>query len=464
MPQQASTIIKDGIVILGYSVSQQDLFITGESIAAVGNLSGLKADQVIDASGLLVMPGAIDTHVHFNDEFMGTVSVHDYYSGTRAAAFGGVTSVIDFSNQAPGGSLMSTITNKLDEAEGKALIDWGVHPVITQPTEDTLDEILLVVSRGAPTIKCYMTYRSEGLLIEKEDLLRISERLDYAGGMLMVHAEDNDTVEENIPRLIEQGKVQPIYHAESRPAHAEDLAIQQAIEVARESGGRVFVVHLASAQGMELIAAARARGIDIYAETCTHYLIFTEDMLRREDGMKWVCSPPLRDQAIQDTLWMGIHDGRISMVTSDDAAYSWDAKLFGKERFDKCPNGIAGIESRLSLLYSEGVTRDRLSLPRFVELVSSAPARLFGLSPKKGNLFPGADADIVLFDPFERWTMNSDTLHMATDYAAYDNIEVTGRIKKVFSRGELIIDGSECLVEKGRGQYLHRKLDKSVFV
>jgi dihydropyrimidinase len=184
-------------------------------------------------------------------------------------------------------------------------------------------------------------------------------------------------------------------------------------------------------------------------------------MLERDDGIKWICSPPLRDKSTQDQLWQGLQDGRISMVTSDDAAFSWEAKLYGAERFDKCPNGIAGVESRLNLLYSEGVAKERISLPRMVELVSTAPARLFGLAPQKGSLAPGADADIVLFDPTAKWTMNQKTLHMATDYSAYDNIEITGKIVKVFSRGELIVDGDCCLAERGRGRYLHRRLDLS---
>jgi dihydropyrimidinase len=190
-------------------------------------------------------------------------------------------------------------------------------------------------------------------------------------------------------------------------------------------------------------------------------LIFTEEMLERDDGIKWICSPPLREQTIQECRWDGIKDGRISMVTSDDAAYSWKAKLYGAERFDRCPNGIPGIEPRLSILYSEGVSKRGLSLPQFVELVSTAPARLFGLAPQKGSLTPGADADVILFDPKAEWSMSQATLHMASDWSAYEDIEVTGKIEKVFSRGELIIDGEQCLAQKGRGRYIHRKLDFS---
>ncbi|MFC1782285.1 dihydropyrimidinase [Planctomycetota bacterium] len=461
MKKPKTILIKNGTIVLGPTVSQQDVLIEGERIAAVGKIPGTKAQQQFDAADLLVLPGAVDTHVHFDDVFMGTVSVHNFETGTRAAAFGGVTSVIDFSNQIPGEPLINTLNIKKEAAEGKALVDWGVHPVITNAAEDILDEIPRLVDEGAPTIKCYMTYRKDGLLIELDDLRNISRRLRDAGGMLIVHAEDNDILESEKDKLIEAGLTSAIYHAHSRPPQAEDKAIADCIQIARQTDGRIFIVHLSSTKGIELISAARAEGIEIMAETCTHYLVFTEDILEREDGVKWICSPPLRNKQIQDRLWEALQFGAISMVTSDDAAFSWQAKLMGKDRFDLCPNGIAGIEPRLNILYSEGVAKGRLSLPRFVELIATKPANLFGLTPRKGSLAPGADADIVLFDPHAKWTMNQDTLHMATDYSNYENIEITGKITKVFSRGELIIDGDQCLGRKGRGQYLHRKLDLS---
>jgi len=454
-----TTLIRGGTVVLGQNVSQQDILIQGETISDLGDLSGRHADTEIDASGLLVLPGAVDTHVHFNDVFMNTVSVHDFHKGTLAAAYGGVTSIIDFANQAPGQSLASTLEKKKKEAEGEALVDWGVHPVITEAAPEVIQEIPLMVLEGAPTIKCYMAYRKEGLMVEEEELKRILKALRDAGGMLLVHAEDNEIIEENIRRMIRSGKTQPVFHAKSRPPEAEEKAINRCIQLVRETYGRLFIVHLASAEGLEIVGTARREGLDVIAETCTHYLLFTEKMLERKDGIKWICSPPLRNQAIQDKLWQGLRDGRISMVSSDDAAFSWEAKLFGADRFDRCPNGIPGIEPRLCLLYSEGVVKGKLTLPRFVELVSTVPAILFGLAPKKGSLNPGADADIVLLDPEASWTMNQQTLHMAADWSAYEDIEITGKIAKVLSRGELIIDGEECLAQKGRGRYLRRKLN-----
>jgi len=330
--------------------------------------------------------------------------------------------------------------------------------VITQPDEATLAEIPLVVAAGAPTIKCYMIYRDEGLLIEEPDLRRILAGLRDAGGMLLVHAEDNDMAESGIRSHLEKGLTTPVYHTSSKPLAVENRAIARVIQVLRETGGRLFIVHLSSAEGLRMVAAARGEGLDILAETCTHYLVLTDEMLARQDGLKWTCSPPLRDRANQGELWKGIQDGRLVQVTSDDAAYTWEATLLGKDRFDLCPNGMPGVEPRFSLLYSQGVANGRISLPRFVELVSTNPARLFGMWPQKGSLLPGADADVVLFDPTVEWVMGQANSHSNNDWHAYEGVPVTGKVMKVFSRGELIIDGEDCPAQPGRGRYIHRQL------
>ncbi|MFC2160626.1 dihydropyrimidinase [Acidobacteriota bacterium] len=459
MTQPKTTLIRGGTVVTPQGISIQDILIQGEHISEIGILSGIKSAFEFNAEGLLVFPGAVDTHVHFNDFFMNTVSVHDFYSGTLAAAYGGVTSLIDFANQKKGQSLQEALAHKKKEAQGQAIIDWGVHPVITDPTAETLSEIPQIVREGAPTIKCYMTYRQEGLLIEDEKLELILKTLGNAGGKLLVHAEDNKTIEKNVSSIIQSGQTKPIFHALSRPVEAETLAIERCINMARKTHGRIFIVHLASDKGVELVHKAQKEGVRVHAETCTHYLVFTEDQLKREDGIKWICSPPLRNLQIQDKLWEGLRNGQISMVSSDDAAYSWEAKLMGKQRFDKCPNGIPGIEPRLNILYSEGVAKGKLSLKRFVDVVSTQPAKLFGLDPQKGSLTKGADADIVLFDPSKSWTMGKAAHHMAADWSAYEGFNITGKIEKVFSRGELIVSGKSCLAQKGRGRFIHRKLN-----
>ena len=452
--------IAGGTLVVGQTVQTGDILIEDEKIAAIGDLRDIRADITIDADGLVVLPGAVDPHVHFNDAFMNTVSIHDCETGTRAAAFGGVTTVIDFSNQVHGGSLFQCLEDKQAEVSERALVDWGVHTVITDPTPRTLAEIPQVVAAGAPTLKCYMTYREDGIMIEIPDLERILGQLRDAKGMLMVHAEDNDLIEANVSRLISEGKTDAFYHAVSKPPAVEEKAIQDCIHMLSRTWGSLYVVHLASDRGMEMIGRARLAGLDIQAETCIHYLVLTEEQLKRPDGIKWICSPPLRSSQIQAALWRGIRHGLIGLVSTDDAAFSWAAKLHGQDRFDQCPNGYPGIEVRLPLLYSQGVLKDRLTLPRLAELISTAPARMFGLWPRKGSLLPGADADIVHFDPAVSWTMNTDTLHMGADWCAYEGISVNGHIQKVFSRGELIIDGDRCLAEKGRGRYQHRSLNK----
>ena len=453
-----TTRILGGTVVTETGLVRTDLLIEGEKIACWGDLSAARADRDVDARGLLVLPGAVDPHVHFNDEFMGTVSVHDYETGTLAAAHGGVTTVIDFSNQRPGEPLLETVARKKDEARGRAFIDWGVHPVITSPSEAVLEEIPRIIEAGAPTIKCYMTYRSEGLMVEDRDLEAILRRIGRSNGMLLLHAEDNEINEKNVAGMIRDHRTSPINHARSRPPEAEERAIRRAVALARSGQGRIFIVHLASDRGLDLVAAARREGLGVFAETCTHYLVFAEEQLLREDGIKWICSPPLREVSIQEALWRGLADGRISLVSSDDAAYSWKAKLLGRERFDLCPNGIPGVEARLAVLYSEGVARGRISLPRLVELVATAPAELFGLGDRKGRLRPGYDADIVIFNPGKAWTMGRETLHMAADWSAYEDLAVTGKIETVFSRGECVIDGGRCPAEKGRGRFLERRL------
>lgn len=456
--EERTIIIKGGKVVNADGCSVKDVVIKGEKIKKTGKAENNDSAFVIDARGLLVLPGAVDTHVHFNDEFMGTVSVHDYYTGTYAAAFGGVTSIIDFSNQQPGQSLSTTLRVKKNEAEGMAVIDWGVHPVITQTDEKTLDEIPELINQGAPTFKCYMTYRDEGLLIGPEDLQKIASKIHESGGMLMLHAEDNDILEKEIAATINSGLYRSEYHARSRPVISELEAIKQAIKISEDQGCRIFIVHLSVAEGAEIIRQAREKGMDIMAETCTHYLVFSDKMLERNDGIKWICSPPLRSESNRQRLWEALRKGSVVMVTSDDAAYSWEAKLLGKNRFDKCPNGIPGIEPRLNLLYSEGVVKKRITLTRFVELISTNPAKYFGLGHRKGSILPGMDADIVLLDPEKKWLMNRESLHMNTDWSAYENIEVNGKITKVMSRGDIIVNDDELIAEKGRGQYLFRKL------
>jgi dihydropyrimidinase len=464
---EGTFVIHGGTVVTDQAVSRSDVRVEGETITSVGDFPAAGGTTVIDASGLLVLPGAIDPHIHFNERNKGQVGVHDYLMGGRAAAFGGTTTVIDFGDQIHGEPLLSVLDKKKVEADGKAVVDWNLHPIVNHVTPDVLEEIPTIVETGLPTIKCFMTFRSltgesavnmysgkPGRIISDEDFCDLTTRLGAAGGMLMVHAEDSTIIDKLAEKKSVEGHKRAIDHAQCRPPESEGNAVRRIVEVARQTGCSVYVVHLSSIDGLSTVAAARQDGLPVYAETCPHFLIFTDEKLQRDDGYKWLGSPPLRDEATQAALWSGLVDGSISTVATDDCAFSLAAKEAGADNFDLCPEGMPGIEPRLTVLYSEGVAKERISLPRLVELTSTAPASLFGLAHKKGTIAPGYDADIVLFDPSISWTMGQNTLHMASDYSAYEGVEVTGKVVKVFSRGELIVDGERFLGTPGRGRFV----------
>ena len=464
---ERTLLIRGGTVVTHQAVSRQDVRIEGETITAVGDLSDSTAEAAIDANGLLVLPGAIDPHIHFNERNKGQDGVHDYLTGGRAAAFGGTTTVIDFGDQIHGEPLLSVLDKKKEEALGKAVIDWNLHPIVNHVTPEVLEEIPAVLAAGLPTIKCFMTFRSltgesavnmysgkPGRIISDADFTNLTARLGDAGGMLMVHAEDSTIIDKLAGEKLRRGETKAIDHARCRPPESEGNAVRRIVEVARQTGARVYVVHLSSIEGLSEVTAARREGLAVFAETCPHFLIFTDEKLQRDDGYKWLGSPPLRDEATQAALWEGLIDGSISTVATDDCAFSLAAKESGANNFDLCPEGMPGIEPRLPGMYSEGVAKGRVSLQRLVELTSAAPASLFGLAHKKGTIAPGFDADIVLFDPSARWTMGQDTLHMASDYTAYEGVEVMGKVVKVFSHGELIVDGEQFLGTPGRGRFV----------
>jgi len=462
-----TVLIRGGTVVTPDGVVEEDVLIEGDTIAAIGEAGDPLIDQVVEADGLLVLPGGIDPHVHFNETNKDQHGVHDYLTGGRAAAFGGTTTIVDFADQIHGEPLLSVLDVKKEQARGMAVIDWNVHPIINQVTPEVLDEIGDVVGAGLPTIKCFMTFRSltgesavnmysgkPGRIISDQDYIDLTSRLGKAGGMLMVHAEDSTIIDKIAMEKIAAGQTRAIDHARCRPAEAEASAVRRIVGVSRETGCPVYVVHLSSIDGLAEVTAARAEGLPVWAETCPHFLIFTDEKLARDDGYKWLGSPPIRDEATQAALWKGLEDKTISVMATDDCAFSLESKLAGAENFELCPEGMPGIEPRMTILYSEGVAKGRITLSHFVDLVATKPAELFGLAPKKGCIAPGADADIVLFDPSVRWTMTQDTLHMASDYTSYEGVEVTGKVAKVFSRGEIIVDGEEFLGRPGRGRFV----------
>jgi len=442
-------------------ITPADLLVDGEKIAAVGtpgSFDTTAVEEVIDCSGTFIMPGLIDPHLHFNSPFMGTTTVHDYKSGTAAAAFGGVTTIIDFSTQPKGGSLLANMAQKEEEARD-ACIDWSVSGILLDSGPQTLTELPRLVADGFPTYKCFTTYKHSGRLMDDEGMLALLEATSRHRGMLMVHCENDTIIERRVRMEIEAGHFAPVFHARARPASAEAIAIRRVIDLMREVPAPVYIVHVSAAQSVALIEEARSEGLPIHCETCTHYLALTESKLEGPQGQLYICSPPLREQKDVEGLWRAVASGSIEVVSSDDAGVPpEDNYRIGAGRFDKVPSGLSGIESRLAILYSEGVVRQRIGLPKLVELAAQNPARLFGMYPQKGTLDPGSDADILVYDPSPEWIMTAKELHMNTDFCAFDGWKIKGRVRSVLSRGSFVIRDGRFVGKPGAGKRVFRRL------
>lgn len=458
-------LIHGGTVVSESDVAPYDIVIEGDRIAAQG-LSGdfdpMSFDEVFDATGLLVLPGLVDPHVHFDAPFMGSTTDHDFHTGTAAAAYGGITTVISFSTQPKGGSILRNLEEHEKKAEGKAYVDWSLHGILYDSSAQTLAEIPELVKAGIPTYKCFTTYRHSERLMDDDSMLQVLKTTAESGGMLMIHCENDAILEYRLKRELAQGNTSWIYHARSRPRSAENVAIQRVVDLMKEERAPIYIVHATTAESIQIIQKAQSQGDPIHCETCTHYLILTEDLLNTELGHLFICSPPLRIQSDIDALWRASRVGPIEVISSDDAGLpSADRTRLGEGRFDKVPNGMPGVEPRLTMLYTEGVRKNRITLPRLVSLTATNPARLFGLFPHKGSLTPGSDADVVLFDPNIEWTMSAKTIHMNTDFCPFEGRDVFGKPKTVLCRGQVVIRDYELVGSPGYGRRIFRKLDSS---
>ncbi len=455
------TLFRGGTVVSSERSTRADLLVEAERIRAVGlpgSFDREAADEVVDASGRFVLPGLVDPHLHFNSPFMGTRTLHDYGQGTVAAAHGGVTTVIDFTTQPKGGSILANLDQK--EAEARAsCIDWSASGIVLDARPETLAEVPLLVEAGIPTYKCFTTYKHAGRLMEDEGLLALLEVTAAHGGMLMVHCENDAIIAHRTARAVAAGHREPIWHARTRPASAEVVAVRRVLDLVREVRAPVYLVHISAADCLPLIEEARAEGLPVHAETCTHYLALTEEALLGPKGQLFICSPPLREARDVEALWRGVASGALEVVSSDDAGVPpADSYRIAGGRFDAVPSGLSGIEARLAILYTEGVAKKRITLERLVELTSTGPARLFGLAPRKGSLAPGADADLVVFDPQPESVMTAATLHMPTDFCPFEGWKVKGRVESVWSRGQRLIEGGTFVGVPGRGQRVLRRL------
>ncbi len=454
-----NTIIRNGTVVTAETSFPADVWIEGERIKEVrAGIAAPAGANVIDAAGMLIMPGGIDVHTHLDMPFGGTTSADDFETGTRAAAFGGTTTIVDFAIQARGTKMRDALDIWWGKAQGKAVIDYGLHMIVTDLNTSGLDDMDELVREGVASFKLFMAYPNV-LMVDDGTIFRALGQTAKNGALICMHAENGSVIDVIVQRALAEGKTAPVYHALTRPPRAEAEAVHRAIALAEIAGAPVYIVHLSSEDALNQVREARDRGVPAFAETCPQYLLLTIEALMRPgfEGAKYVFTPPLREKQHPPKLWEGLKHDHLQVVSTDHCPFCFeDQKQLGKDDFTKIPNGGPGIENRLQLLYHHGVNQGKLTVNRFVELVSTTPARLFGMYPKKGAVQAGSDADIVIWDPEAPLTISAATHHMRVDYSMFEGYQVKGNAKTVISRGEVIVDGGAFLGKTGRGQYLKR--------
>jgi len=455
----ATTLIRNGTVVTARDTAPADVLIEDGRIREVR--PGISAGEatVIDATGMCVMPGGIDVHTHLDMPFGGTTSADDFETGTRAAAFGGTTSIVDFAIQGRGTRMRDALDTWWRKAEGRACVDYGLHMIVTDLAHSGMEDMDEMVCEGVASFKLFMAYPNV-LMVDDATIFKALSRTARNGSLICMHAENGSVIDAIIARALAEGKTAPVYHALTRPPRAESEAVHRAIAMAEIAGAPVYIVHLSSEDALNEVREARDRGVPAFAETCPQYLLLSIDELERPnfEGAKYVFTPPLRPKEHQPRLWEGLKHDHLQVVSTDHCPFCFaDQKTLGKDDFTKIPNGGPGIENRLQLIYHHGVNAGKISLNRFVEITSTTPARLFGMYPQKGEIAPGSDADIVIWDPQARHTISAATHHMRVDYSMFEGFEVVGNARTVLSRGEVIVDGGKFLGKPGRGQYLRRQ-------
>lgn len=451
--------IRGGTIVTAADTYQADVLIDGEKVVAIGKELHVQDAEVVDASGCYLLPGGIDPHTHLDMPFGGTVTSDDFFTGTKAAAFGGTTSVIDFCLTNKGESLHHAIATWHEKAKGKAVIDYGFHLMISDANDDVLKELETVVTaEGITSLKVFMAYKNV-LMADDETLFKTLIRAKELGALVQVHAENGDVLDYLIKQALEQGNTDPIYHAYTRPPEAEGEATGRAIALTALADAQLYVVHVSCADAVRRIAEAREKGWNVYGETCPQYLVLDISDLDRPDfeGAKYVWSPPLREKWNQDVLWSALKNGILQTVGSDHCPFNFAGqKELGRKDFTKIPNGGPIIEDRMTLLFSEGVRKGNISLNQFVDITSTKVAKLFGMFPQKGTIAVGSDADIVLFDPTVKRTISVETHHMNVDYNPFEGMEVYGEVVSVLSRGSFVVRNKEYVGHAGAGKFVKR--------
>jgi dihydropyrimidinase len=456
-----SVLFKGGTIVNATGRYVADVFAGGDKIKAIGTDLDNPADEVVDAKGLYILPGVIDPHTHISMPFMGTYAQDDYQSGTIAAACGGVTCVVDFDLQQKGESLLQAIERKKALAEGKAVVDYSLHPAVMDPRPEVVAEIKKACQEyGTPSFKIFMVY---DFRVDDATMIKLLEETKKYGGLVQVHAENVYIIQHMNEVLAKEGKLEPYYHAVSRPNIAEEEAIGRAAKMVELTGSRIYIVHLSSKEGLWKVKEARDKGIDVYAETCPQYLVLDETRYKEPNwnGAKYVMSPPLRTKESNEALWMGLKGDDLQVVATDHCPFDFKGKkdMFGKDDYKKIPNGAPGIETLLMVVHSEGVAKGRISLERMVDVLSTGTAKMFGLK-EKGEIAVGKDADIVVFNPQQKFTITQSKLHMNVDYTPYEGMEITGMPSVVYARGKKAAQWNgkqiEFVGEVGRGRFIKR--------
>jgi dihydropyrimidinase len=451
-------LIKNGNVITATDNYFADVLIENEKVSVIGAKLEMEADTVIDATGKLVIPGGIDPHTHMELPFGGTFASDDFRTGTQAAAHGGTTTIIDFAVQSHGEALAQAVDNWHKKAEGKTAIDYGFHLITTDLPDERVPEMKALINEGITCFKLFMAYPGV-FLSDDATIYRAMKAAGKDGGLICMHAENGIVINEIIKNALAEGKTAPKYHALTRPTKAEAEGVHRAIAIAEMAEAPVYIVHLSCSDALEEVREARDMGLPAYAETCPQYLFLDYTQYEQEgfEGAKYVMTPPLREKWNQDKLWAGLRTDDLQVISTDHCPFCFkEQKELGLNDFTRIPNGGPGVEHRMSLIYNGGVVGNRISLNRFVELTSTAAAKIFGLFPRKGTIAVGSDADIVIFDPNEEMTISAATHHMRVDYSCYEGMKVKGVTKTVLSRGHMIIEDGKYVGKAGDGQFLKR--------
>src|SRR6202453_64673 len=455
------TLIRGGTIVTATDTYVGDVGIVGGKISVIGlNLPTEGAGKVIEARGRLVRPGGIDVHTHLDMPFGGTTSADDFETGTVAAAYGGTTTLIDFAIQYKGQTLRHAFDTWMKKADGKAVIDYSFHCIITDLGSAQLEEMADLIREGVTSFKLFMAYPGV-FMLDDASIFRAMGQAAKHSGLICMHAENGGAIDVIVQQALAEGKRAPKYHALTRPTTAEAEATSRAIALAEMAGCPVYIVHLSCNDALEKVREARDRGVPAYAESCPQYLYLSIENFDVPgfEGAKYVFTPPLREKWHQEKLWNGLKQDHLQVVSTDHCPFCFkEQKELGIDDFTKIPNGGPGIEHRMSLIYSGGVAQGRFNVNRFVELVSTTPAKLFGLYPRKGTIAIGSDADLVIFDPARKHTISAQTHHMRVDYSMFEGIQVTGMPDAVFSRGRIIVEGDKFVGRPGAGEFLKRSL------